>query len=109
MNCGQSLKAREAITESYCFNLTVTRRARAREAGTKAARAPGILRPPGAMFQQPLGAGESQGAPQSRVRKLLWQQPGCGKSTTAWVIHRLESSLCCFLSYKELETCAGTF
>ena len=34
-NCGQSLKAREAITESYCFNPSVTRRADAREPGQR--------------------------------------------------------------------------
>lgn len=35
------------------------------------------------MFQQPLGAGENQGAAPSRVKELLWQQPGRGKSARA--------------------------
>eukprot|EP00069_Balaena_mysticetus_P014682 bmy_08820T0 len=72
------------------FNPTVTRRAHTREPGTKAATALGILRPPGAMVQQPLGAGENQGPPPSRVKRPLWQQHGCRKSARAWGINPKE-------------------
>ena len=61
------------------FNPTVTRRAHTREPGTKAATALGILRPPGAMVQQPLGAGENQGPPTITCEKATVATPQLSK------------------------------